>query len=88
MAMERLVAAIASESLFTMMFASMTHIIIFSYKLTTAVFACIGFDLFVSIDMVLEVQFADKCFRAMLAFEGFGSTICMDPGMDFQIPFR
>lgn len=79
MTVEGFLTYIASKFLITMMFSSMSQIIIFSNKFTTTHFTCIWSNLFMSIHMILKINFTHKCFRTMLTFIWFSGTIGMNP---------
>lgn len=87
MPMEGFLAQVTGELFVAVMFTSMPHIIIFSYKFAAAILARVRFDLFVGVHVILEIHLAHKRLGAVLTFEWFGGAIGMHPRMYFQVPF-
>lgn len=69
------------------MLAPMPHVIIFPYEFAATILACVRFDLFVCIHVILEIHFAHERLGAVFTFEWFRCAIGMYPRMYFQIPF-
>jgi len=87
MPMERLIALVAGELLGAMMFAPVSHVIVLADELAAAVLARVRFDLFVRVDVVLEVQLSHKRLWAVFALKGLGRPVGVYPRVDLEIPF-